>query len=106
MLLLAVLAVSELVGLVNGLIASAVGAEILVLLYFPPLGSLMRKASGDRLALTLCILIAALGIRMVGGRERSSSWSSDIRYRSRCPAAIGCFPPEIIIARSMECFSS
>ena len=71
--LLMVLAVSKLGGLINGLIASAIASLILVLWFFPPLGSVVVKSSGDRLTLTLFLLIATLGSRLIGGRERSTS---------------------------------
>jgi len=69
LLLLAVLAVSKLEGLLNGLIATAIAALILAWL-FPPDGSLMIKSSSDRLALALFLLVATLGSRFIGRRER------------------------------------
>jgi K+-sensing histidine kinase KdpD len=73
LLLLAVLAVSRLEGLLNGLIATAIAALILVFWLFPPLGSAMIKSSSDRLALALFLLIGALGSHMLGRRESSAS---------------------------------
>jgi two-component system, OmpR family, sensor histidine kinase KdpD len=73
LLLLAVLAVSKLEGLVNGLIATAIAASILGFWFFPPVGSLMIKSSSDRLALALFLLIATLGSRLIGRRESSAS---------------------------------
>jgi len=73
LLLLTVLAVSKLEGLLSGLIATAIAALILTFWFFPPFGSLMIRSSSDRLALALFLLIATLGSRMIGGRERSLS---------------------------------
>ena len=72
LLLVAVLAVSKLEGLLNGLIATVVAALILAWL-FPPDGSMMIKSSSDRLALALFLLIATLGSRFLGRREGSAS---------------------------------
>ena len=73
LLLVAVLAVSKLAGLVNGLIAAAIAALILGVWFFPPVGSLMVKSSSDRLALALFLLIATIGSRLIGRRESSAS---------------------------------
>ncbi len=75
LLLLAVLAVSKLEGLLNGLIATAIAALILVFWFFPPVGSAMIKSSSDRLALALALflLIGTLGSRLLGRRESSVS---------------------------------
>jgi len=70
LLLLAVLAVSKLEGLLNGLIATAIAALILVFWFFPPISSVLVKSSSDRLALALFLLIATLGSRLLGRRER------------------------------------
>ena len=70
LLLLAVLAISKLEGLLNGLIATAIAALILVFWFFPPVGSAMVKSASDRLALALFLLIATLGSRLIGGREK------------------------------------
>jgi K+-sensing histidine kinase KdpD len=72
LLLLAVLAVSKLEGLLSGLIATAIAALILGW-DFPPMGSLAVKSSSDRLALALFLLIATLGSRLLGRREKSIS---------------------------------
>lgn len=72
LLLLAVLAVSKLEGLLNGLIATAIAALILAW-FFPPDGSLMVRSSSDRLALALFLLIATLGSRLIGRPESSAS---------------------------------
>jgi K+-sensing histidine kinase KdpD len=72
LLLFAVLAISRLEGLLNGLIATAIAAAILAWV-LPPGGSLMIRSSSDRLALALFLLLATLGIRLIGGRERSLS---------------------------------
>jgi K+-sensing histidine kinase KdpD len=72
LLLVAVLAVSKLEGLLNGLIATVVATLILAWV-FPPDGSLMIKSSSDRLALALFLLIATLGSRFLGRREGSPS---------------------------------
>ena len=72
LLLLAVLAVSKLEGLLNGLIATAIAALILAW-FFPPAGSMMVRSSSDRLALALFLLIATLGSRLLGRRESSAS---------------------------------
>jgi K+-sensing histidine kinase KdpD len=72
LLLLAVLAVSKVEGLLSGLIATAIAALILAWV-FPPAGSILVKSSSDRLALALFLLIATLGSRMIGGRERPAS---------------------------------
>jgi K+-sensing histidine kinase KdpD len=72
LLLLAVLAVSKLEGLLNGLIATAISALILAWV-FPPDGSMMIRSSSDRLALALFLLIATLGSRLIGRRESSAS---------------------------------
>jgi len=73
LLLLAVLAVSKLEGLMNGLIATAIAASILCFWFFPPTGSLVIKSSSDRLALALFLLIATLGSRLIGQRQSSVS---------------------------------
>jgi len=73
LLLLVVLGVSKLEGLVNGLIATAIAALILVFWFFPPVGSAMIKSSSDRLALALFLLIGTLGSRMLGRSESSAS---------------------------------
>jgi K+-sensing histidine kinase KdpD len=70
LLLLAVLAVSKLEGLLSGLIATAIAALILGW-DFPPMGTLAVKSSSDRLALALFLLIATLGSRLLGRREKS-----------------------------------
>lgn len=72
LLLVAVLAVSKLEGLLNGLIATVVAALILAW-FFPPDGSMMIKSSSDRLALALFLLIATLGSRFLGRREGPAS---------------------------------
>jgi K+-sensing histidine kinase KdpD len=72
LLLLAVLAVSKVEGLLNGLIATAIAALILAWV-FPPGGSILVKSSSDRLALALFLLIATLGSRVIGRRERPAS---------------------------------
>jgi K+-sensing histidine kinase KdpD len=72
LLLLAVLAVSKLEGLLNGLVATAIAAVILAWI-FPPDGSMMIRSSSDRLALALFLLIATLGSRLIGRRESSAS---------------------------------
>jgi K+-sensing histidine kinase KdpD len=69
LLLLAVLAVSRVEGLLSGLIATAIAALILAWV-FPPAGSMLVKSSSDRLALALFLLIATLGSRVIGRRER------------------------------------
>jgi K+-sensing histidine kinase KdpD len=74
MLLLAVLVISRLEGLLNGLIATAIGALILAWI-FPPDGSVMIKSSSDRLALALFLLIATLGSRLLARRESSAPQS-------------------------------
>ena len=71
LLLFAVLAVSKLEGLLNGLIATVIAALILVFWFFPPFGSMLVRSSSDRLALALFLLLATLGSRVIGGRERS-----------------------------------
>jgi K+-sensing histidine kinase KdpD len=71
--LLAILAVSKIGGLINGMIASGIAALSLVVWYFPPLGSLMVKNPADRFSLALFILIAGLTSRFVGKRDRSIS---------------------------------
>jgi K+-sensing histidine kinase KdpD len=73
LLLLAVLVVSKLEGLLNGLIATAIAALILVFWFFPPLGSAMIRSSSDRLALALFLLIGTLGSRLLGRRQSSAS---------------------------------
>jgi two-component system sensor histidine kinase KdpD len=73
LLLLAVLAVSKVEGLLNGLIATVISALILVFWFFPPFGSLLVKSSSDRLALALFLLIATLGSRFLGRQESSAS---------------------------------
>lgn len=70
LLLFAVLGVSKLEGLLNGLIATAVATFILAYWFFPPDGLLIRSSS-DRLALALFLLIATLGSRLIGAPERS-----------------------------------
>jgi K+-sensing histidine kinase KdpD len=70
MLLFAVLAVSKLEGLLNGLIATGIAAFVLAYWFFPPAGVLIRSSS-DRLALAMFLLIATLGSRMVGSKQRS-----------------------------------
>jgi K+-sensing histidine kinase KdpD len=71
-LLFAVLAVSKLEGLLNGLIATFIAAMILAYWFFPPMG-LLVKSSSDRLALALFLLIATLGSRIIGGRARTTT---------------------------------
>jgi K+-sensing histidine kinase KdpD len=73
LLLLAVLAISKLEGLMNGIIATAVAALMLGFWFFPPVGSMSIKSSSDRLALALFLLIATLGSRLLGRRESSAS---------------------------------
>lgn len=73
LLLLAVLVVSKLEGLLNGLIATAIASLILGIWFFPPVGSLMIRSSSDRLALALFLLIATLGSRLIGRQERPVS---------------------------------
>jgi K+-sensing histidine kinase KdpD len=70
--LLVVLAISKLEGLIGGLIASAVAGLILAWI-LPPPGTLLVKSSGDRLALALFLVIAALGSRVVGRRVGPAS---------------------------------
>jgi K+-sensing histidine kinase KdpD len=72
LLLLAVLAISKVEGLLSGLIATAIATLILAWV-FPPAGSILVKSSSDRLALALFLLIATLGSRMIGRRERPVS---------------------------------
>ena len=72
LLLLTVLAVSRLEGLLSGLIATAI-ATLILGWDFPPMGSLAIKSSSDRLALALFLLIATLGSRLIGRREKSAS---------------------------------
>jgi K+-sensing histidine kinase KdpD len=71
-LLFAVLAVSKLQGLLNGLIATAIAAVILAYWFFPPNGIMVRSSS-DRLALALFLLIATLGSRLINGGARVPS---------------------------------
>jgi K+-sensing histidine kinase KdpD len=73
LLLLAVLCISRLEGLLNGLIATAIAAVVLVVWVFPPVGSILARSSSDRLALALFLLIATLGSRMIGKREEGST---------------------------------
>jgi K+-sensing histidine kinase KdpD len=73
LLLLAVLVVSRLEGLLNGLIATTISSLILVAWFFPPVGSAMIRSSSDRLALSLFLLLGALGSRLLGRRESSAS---------------------------------
>jgi K+-sensing histidine kinase KdpD len=73
LLLLAVLGVSKLEGLLNGLIATAISTLILGFWFFPPVGSMSIRSSSDRLALALFLLIATLGSRLLGRRESSTS---------------------------------
>ena len=70
MLLFAVLAISKLEGLLNGLIATGIAAFVLAYSFFPPAGVLIRSSS-DRLALAMFLLIATLGSRMVGSKQSS-----------------------------------
>ncbi|HXP81200.1 MAG TPA: DUF4118 domain-containing protein [Verrucomicrobiae bacterium] len=72
LLLLAVLAISKVEGLLSGLIATAIATLILAWV-FPPGGSMLVKSSSDRLALALFLLIATLGSRVIGRRERPAS---------------------------------
>lgn len=71
-LLLAVLGISKLEGLVNGLIATAIAALILAWV-LPPAGSMSIRSSSDRLALALFLLIGTLASRLLGRRENSAS---------------------------------
>jgi K+-sensing histidine kinase KdpD len=73
LLLFSVLAISKLEGLLNGLIATALAALILVVEFFPPVGSMMMTSSSDRLALALFLLIGTLGSRIICGTERSET---------------------------------
>jgi K+-sensing histidine kinase KdpD len=68
LLLLAVLSISKVEGLMNGLIATVISVFTLA---FPPAGLAIRSSS-DRLALALFLLIATLGSRMVGRQEKST----------------------------------
>jgi K+-sensing histidine kinase KdpD len=72
LLLFAVLAISKLEGLLNGLIATAISAVILAYWFFPPSGFMIRSSS-DRLALALFLLLATLGSRLIGGRDNIPS---------------------------------
>lgn len=71
-LLLAVMCISKVEGLINGLIATVISSFILAFWFFPPNG-LAIQSSSDRLALALFLLIATLGTRMIDRRERSIS---------------------------------
>ncbi len=73
LLLLAVLGVSKLEGLLNGLIATVISMLILVFWFFPPVGSVMVKSSSDRLTLALFLFIGTLGSRFLGRRENSAA---------------------------------
>jgi K+-sensing histidine kinase KdpD len=73
LLLLAVLVVSRLEGLLNGLIATTISSLILVAWFFPPVGSAMIRSSSDRLALALFLLLGSLGSRLLGRRESPAS---------------------------------
>jgi K+-sensing histidine kinase KdpD len=70
LLLLAVLCISRVEGLINGLIATVISSFALAFWFFPPVG-LAISSSSDRLALALFLLIATLGSRMVGRQEKS-----------------------------------
>jgi K+-sensing histidine kinase KdpD len=70
-LLLAVLCISRVEGLMNGLIATVISSFTLAFWFFPPAGLAIRSSS-DRLALALFLLIATLGSRVVGRHERSA----------------------------------
>lgn len=72
LLLFAVLAISKIEGLLNGLIATVL-ASVILAVWFPPAGSLSIRSSSDRLALALFLLIATLGSRFLGDRNRSAS---------------------------------
>ena len=71
LLLLAIMCISKVEGLVNGLIAAVISVFALSFWFFPPVGLAIRSSS-DRLALALFLLIAALGSRMIGRHERSA----------------------------------
>jgi K+-sensing histidine kinase KdpD len=71
LLLLAVLSISKVEGLMNGLIATVISVFTLAFWFFPPAGLAIRSSS-DRLALALFLLIATLGSRMVGRQEKST----------------------------------
>ena len=71
LLLLAIMCISRVEGLMNGLIATVISVFALAFWFFPPVG-LAIKSSSDRLALALFLLIAALGSRMIGRHERSA----------------------------------
>lgn len=68
LLLFAVLGISKLEGILNGLIATVIAALMLAYLFFPPAGLMVRSTS-DRLALGLFLLIASIGSRLIGGRQ-------------------------------------
>ena len=70
LLLLTVLGVAKQGGLFSGLVASAVAAAALSLLFMPPVGSLFIQARDDRLDLALFVLFAALGSRLIGERKK------------------------------------
>lgn len=70
-LLLAILCISKIEGLLNGLIATVISAFLLAFWFFPPVGLAIRSSS-DRLALALFLLIGTLGSRVIGSQERSS----------------------------------
>jgi two-component system sensor histidine kinase KdpD len=72
LLLLAVMVVSKLEGLLNGLIATVIASLILLFWFFPPVGTLWIRSSSDRLALALFLLISTLGSHMIARQAKST----------------------------------
>ena len=72
LLLLAVMTISKLEGLLNGLIAAAIASLILVFWFFPPVGAFAIRSSSDRLALALFLLISTLGSHMITRQAKST----------------------------------
>ena len=70
LLLLAVLAIARLAGMAAGVAASGLAAGILSYFFLPPIGSLKVLYPGDRIVLTLFLLSAILGSRLIGNRQR------------------------------------
>jgi len=73
LLLLAVLGSAKIGGLVNGFISAALAAGMLCVLFLPPIGSLRIAEPSDRFVLSLFLITAALGSRLVGRTRELAS---------------------------------
>ncbi len=70
LLFISVLVIAKLGGFKCGFVASGVAAALLSILFLPPIGSLWVFDSTNRLTLTLFLLIAIVGSRLIGASKR------------------------------------